>query len=290
MMKGCYVGLCLFLVGNGIAMDWKYYKNLSDDEVAYRRELNKDPVNLKHFFMHSFTSDHQLWPEEIPLFIKKFSITEDTLRTVLMEIIHESAKASKWEPIRQDESEELLFEKRRVYNSIIWLGYCADEAAKEFLMEIADDDTKDWRCRIVAIDSYLQRADAQQTRDALLRFLTEIRVKPSATYLTVMDVYDEAKGDTAKREAIVSALTAAALAKEEDRGYFAKADKLFAEQDKVYAKSPQRKAALKQMNLPPPPEPVENKSAPWKLPLLIGTLFLGGIVAAWSCFRKRRRS
>jgi len=289
-LKAYYVGLCLFLVGNGIAMDWKYYKNLPDDEVAYRRELNKDPENLKYFFMNSFTSDHQLWPEEIPLFIKKFSITEDTLRTVLMEIIHESAKVSKWEPIRRDEPEELLFEKRRVYWSIVWLGYCADEMAKEFLMEIAGDDTKDWMCRIVAMESYLQRADAQQTRDALLRVLTEMRVKPSTTYLSAMRAYEEAEGDPLKREAIVSALTAAALAMEEDRGYFAQADAHFAERDKAYAKSPQRKAALQQMNLQPPPEPVEKKSASWKLPLLIGILILGSVGVAWRCFKKRRGS
>jgi hypothetical protein len=290
MKACCLIGLCLLLAGGGIAADWEYYKGLPDDEVAYIQERLTSPENLKDSLMHSLSREHVLIPEEIPFFIKKFTIAEDTLRTVLLEIIHESAKVTKWEEFSFKDPEELMFEKRRVYWSIVWLGYCADETAKEFLMEIAVDDTKDWMCRVVAIDSYLKRADAQQTRDALLRFLTEIRVRPSSTYLSAMMTYEETKGDTAKREAILATLTAIVQAREEDREYFASADKFLAEQSKEYAKSPQRKEALKRMNLPLENKPVENKPTPWKLPLLIGTLVLGGAVVAWCYFKKRKQA
>ena len=36
----------------------------------------------------------------------------------------------------------------------------------------------------------------------------------------------------------------------------------------------------------PPSEPDATKSVPWKLPLLIGIIVIGGAVTVWRCFRK----
>ena len=286
MKRCCYIGLCLLQVGRVMAMEWRAYERLPDDEVAHLRVCFKDPEKLKESLMYGFTSDHGIWPEEMPLFIKKFDISESTLRTVLMEIIRESAKAAQWKPVLHNFSQdEFVKEKCRLIRSIEWLSVCADETAKKFLMEIAVDETKGEVYRNMAVGACIRSADAKQVKDALHSFLVEGRVVPSSTYSYARAVYEEAEGDPLKREAIVNALTTAALAIEEDRGHFARADKIFAEQDKVYAKSPQRKAALQQMNLQPPSEPVENKSTSWKLPLLIGILILGGGGVAWRCFR-----
>jgi len=38
----------------------------------------------------------------------------------------------------------------------------------------------------------------------------------------------------------------------------------------------------------PQPEPTESKSAPWKLPLLLGVVSAIGVVTAWRCFFKKK--
>ena len=250
-MKKCCMSLCLFLAVHAIAESWGMYERLPDDVAEEIRESVKDPKILKEALVDCFAGEHFLWDREIPLYIKKFDIAEDILRAVLMEIIHESEKAAKWEPFRNEDTEELTEEKRRLRRSIEWLGFCADEPAKAFLMEIAADETKAKTYRITAADAYLRRADAQQVKDALIRFLIgDMRIDAYLTYLDAMEAYDAAEDDPQKRAAIVSALTAAALEKEEDRGYFAKADEHFAGQDTGYAQSPQRKKALERMNMP----------------------------------------
>ena len=40
----------------------------------------------------------------------------------------------------------------------------------------------------------------------------------------------------------------------------------------------------------PQPEPTESKSAPWKLPLLIGVVVLGGVVTAWRCLNNKKKT
>jgi len=264
-MKTLYgMGLCLLLAGNGVAQNYETYENYPDEAIAYIRERFKNSENLKASLMGNFTYDHFLWPEEVPLYMKTFGITEDTLRVALMGVIEESTEVTKWEPLRRDVQDELLSEKRRLMHSITWLRFCADKPTKEFLMEIAVDETKGEVYRNMAVGAYIKSADARQIKDALIRFLTEKRVVVYSTYLYAIAAYEEAGDDAAKRVAIVEALTAAALLKEEDRGYFAMADKDIAEQDKEYAKSPRRKAAFQLMNLPLPPEPKEQKKAWWK--------------------------
>jgi hypothetical protein len=287
-MKKCCIGLCLLLVNYAVAESWREYERFSEGEVAHLRECFKSSEKLKESRMACFTSDHSLWAEEISLYIEKFNIAKDILRTALMEVIHESEMEAKWEPFRPNDPEDLTFDKRRLMQAITWLGRCADGPTKEFLMEVALDGTKGEVYRNMAVEAYIHAADAQQVKDALTRFLVETRVIPHSTYLFAVRTYEEAEGDKQKREAIIAALTAAALEREEDRGYFAEADAHFARQDKAYAKSPQRKEALKQMNLSPPSEPVGNKTPPWKLPLLVGTIIFGGVVVAWRYLKRRR--
>ena len=245
----CCIGLCLLFAGNGIAQDYETYENYSDEAIAYIRERFKNPENLKESLMHNFELDHFLWPEEIPLYMKTFDITGSRLCAALMEVIKESAEITKWVPLQRNLKDELSKEKNRLLYAILWLGFCADEPAKEFLMEIALDETKGESYRIWAVGACIRAADAQQMKDVLARFLIEKRVLVSTAHRHARVAYEEAGNDAAKRAAIVEALTAAALVREEDRGHFAAADKEFAEVDAEYAKSPRRQAALQLLGL-----------------------------------------
>ena len=245
----CCVGLCLLLLGNALAQEWSYLERLPDDVVKRMTESYKNPEWLKDSLARYFAGDHTLWSEEIPLFMKKFDVSEDLLRTALMEIIYEAAEVTKWVPLQRDLKDELSKEKSRLLESILWLGFCADEPAKEFLMDVALDETKGRSYRIWAVGAYIRAADAQQVKSALTRFLIERRADVYYTYLDARATYKESEGDTAKREAIVEALTAAALVREEGRGDFTAADKEFAEVDAEYAKSPRRQAALQLLGL-----------------------------------------
>jgi len=40
----------------------------------------------------------------------------------------------------------------------------------------------------------------------------------------------------------------------------------------------------------PQPEPDENKNMPWRLPLLIGVVVLGGVVTAWRCLNNKKKT
>jgi len=100
----------------------------------------------------------------------------------------------------------------------------------------------------------MNRANTQEKWDAIARFLADdVRsgILPFFNmYHAAMQAYDEAEGDTQKREAIVATVSAA-LVKEEDKKAFEEADKHLAERSTEYAESPQRKAALDRLNKPP---------------------------------------
>jgi hypothetical protein len=121
-------------------------------------------------------------------------------------------------------------------------------------MDIAADAQKGENLRMNAIRSYLYRADAQETKDALVRFLVgdmkAFSLTPSI-YECALNTYDEAEKDPLKREAIVASL-AVALAREESRANFMSVDKNFAVRNKEYAESSQRLAILQRMNRLPP--------------------------------------
>ena len=295
----CIMGLCLvaqdLFASRGVA-GWEYIEWFAEGRVQQLQEEYKDTEKLERDFREFFGD--AMFISEVPMrFKRKFNVSDETMRTALMNIIHKCSTETEWGK-RGWELEAGYPGKWFLDSAIEWLGVCADAETKQFLMDIAMDDTK-WRlCRMNAIEAYLRSADAQETRDAIARFLTDDMreaIDPYCTYDGAMLAYGEAEGDVAKRAAIISSLTAAVQAREEDREHFAYADKRLAEQNKEYAKSPQRKAALKRMNIKPLKEPVrnkpvKNKSVPWKLPLLIGTLILGGAVVAWCCFKKKTRN
>jgi len=241
----------LLLAGNAASLEWEVIESFSDEHIARLSEEFKTPANLREYLMFGFTSGHPLWSHEIPLFKRKFHISDDTLCAVLADI-YKSVQHLGGGPFRRDDPEELTHDKGRLYYSIVWLGYCADEPAKRLLLDIASDDTKEWRNRLVAINAYIQRADAQQARDVLVRALIgDMQVKPYSTYLCAFEVYDGSESDPLKREAIIASLMVA-LAREGNKGLFADMDKRLAARSKEYATSTQRLAMLQRKSKLPP--------------------------------------
>ena len=252
----CYIGLYLLLADNVVSQDrikyedWWRFKDATDADLAWAREFYNNPEKLKESLMFNFTCDQFFDDWEIPFFKRKFHIADDVLRPVLMDI-YKSVEHLGGEKIQHGEPRELLSDKRRLLWSIVWLGYCADEATKGFLMDITIDDTKANDYRIPAIRAYIQCADAQQMRDALMRFFIGMNGRPYKPYLQAFEVYDESESDMQKREAIVASLIVA-LAREENKVEFANIDKRLAARNKEYATSAQRLAMVQRMSKLPP--------------------------------------
>ena len=243
----CCIGVCLMLAGAAASQEQEAGL---DERLAQAREAYKDPEKLKATLMRIFAIDDRVLDprKEIPIFKQKYHVSDETMRTALMSI-YESVRHLGDDPAHSDEPRETIYDKRRLFCSLEWLGFCADGATKELLMRWATDGTKANDYRVPAIDAYIRCADAQQVRDALIRFLIDMRVDPYGTYLQAFAVYDES--DVQKREAITASLVVA-LSREEDKGRFADMDKKLAKRSKEYAESSQRKAMVERMSKLPP--------------------------------------
>jgi len=245
-MKTCCIGLCLLLAGTAVSHGWGLPYEMVFGET---KEDFIDAVKLKGVLRSSFTGN-RVWQVDPVLYKRRFGISDGTLRAVLMEICRESAENVKWEPFLDEDPQELRCEKKRLRRSILWLGACADRAAKDFLMGIAVDGAKGEVYRIYAIDAYICSADAREVRDALARFLIgDMKVNDYSTYLCAFEVYDDAEDDAQKREAIAASLIVA-LAREESNVRFADMDKELAERSAAYATSHQRLALLRKNDVP----------------------------------------
>jgi len=245
----CCIGLSLLLAGG--AFSQRRIEDMTDEEAAYLKDRLKDPGTLKGFLEDNFSGNHSIWPDEITLFKRKFGLADDTLRGILTDICHETARKTEWRPFQDGDPEETLFNKRRLSRSIKWLGYCADEPTKDFLMEVATDGTKAWDYRAAATVAYIQCADANQVRDAIARFFIDVEEGRYAPDASTFQVYDDSEGDPQKREAIVASLIVA-LAREGDKNIFSCRDKQLAERSREYATSAQRLDMLKRMSKLPP--------------------------------------
>ena len=279
--------LCLAMQGvaSQLSVDsgWEYLKQYEKREFnRVRAELN-DPVKLKKYLItgelpanpakSSFgTSFRGCTGKEMAAFKRIFELKEETVRTTLMSVIREETAKTGWQESHP-----------QVCAALSWLGVYADVETKQFLMDVFKDAAKGDGFRRIAIFSYLQAADAQEVKDALAYlFADEMKALFNDCYplyqLVTQDIYDAVEDDPQKQAAIVTTVSAA-LTKEEDREVFL----TLVNRSKEYEESLQRKAALKRMNIQPLKDPVrnkpvKNKSVPWKLPLLIGTLILGGAV------------
>jgi len=249
------IGLCLLLAGNAIAssMVWEeYYENCPDEDIAYLTEYFNDPEHFKEFLM-SLGDNRVFWPENIPLFKKKFDVQDKVARPVLLDIYRESLLKARWMPFSPDDTVDVRSSKRGLFHSIEWMGLFADEPVKQLLLGIATDDSADSFYRGPAIRGYLRCASAQNARDVLVRLLTGTGTvaNHSEIYKSAILAYDEAEDDPQKREAILASMSVL-LARESEKWLFVSVDKDVAKRSREYAESSQRLAILKRINKLPP--------------------------------------
>jgi len=237
----------------------EYLETVGKGEFERLKSEYKDMTNLRTYFedglLRSPISD-----KEMLMFKQKFGVSDEIMLTVLTGIIRETAMKTEWE---WGKSREDSYDVNwRLLNAVRWLGVCADIKTKQFLMDVATDSEKLFDFRAYAIQAYMRRADAKEIRDAIARLLADdmrlvkngINSVAYSVYTYAILAYDEAEGNTHKREAIIDSLTTVPLEKEEEKKTFVQADKWLAERSKEYAESPQRKALLERVNKPPEKE------------------------------------
>ena len=134
------------------------------------------------------------------------------------------------------------------------MGGCTDATTKRFLIEVATDKARDGFLRTLAVGSYFRAADAQETSDALVRFLAGecSGIDKLSIYSHAQEVYDkEAQGDAAKQRAIIAALIVAA-ANERGKIGFVEVDRILAMRSAAYRHSRERLALLEHHSQAPP--------------------------------------
>ena len=227
---------------------------LSEQETTHLQKDFKDTARLREWTMRQGLASRLTDPEKVEEFKRRFGVNDKALQAVLLDIICELSAKTGWELRPPGESKDKFIANMLLIEALKWLGSCADAEGKQFLMGIVTDNTKDYNFRYFAVTSYMYRADAQEMRDAVTRFLSDgerATLNPFIyrTYYLALQAYDKAENDPTTREVIV-AVVSAALAKEEDKETFAEADKLLSARSKEYADSPQRKAAFERLNIP----------------------------------------
>ena len=238
------------------------YLDYSEQKAKGLREDLREATKLRECMVSlvGSYSPREDSPERIEEFKRRFGVSDKAMEIALIDIIHKAGVKNGWKKWQEPSVVPLDFAANwQVTWGLVWLSFCAETDGKTFLMDIAMDGTKADEFRIRSALSYMSRADVQEARKAIVRFLSDEMGTVAKHYAydnlyhDAIRIYDKAKDDAQTREAIITVMSAA-LAKETNKGYFLQADKLLAERSTEYAESPQRKAALERMNKPPEKE------------------------------------
>ena len=253
----CVMVMCLAMSGFSSLLSregyWERLKTHDKKEFDRFQEIFNDPVQLKERFEKNLLVYPHISGKEMIEFKQVFGISDEVMRSILMDIIREVSAKNGWQWENPKFLKEIDIANMQLHWAICWLEVCADADAKQFLMDIATDTKKGDVYRRTAAFTYLRCSNAQETRDALTCFFADdmraVVCPVYGPYNAAIEAYDKAESDLLKREAIVTSLTAA-LAKEENEKLFIYADKLLTKRSKAYAESPQRKAALQRFDTP----------------------------------------
>jgi len=197
-----------------------------------------------------YTGEGETW-QEFNVFKELSAVTGEQLHRVLMEIYREAENELL---ALTPDTEEWNYNLGLVDGVIRWLPKCKGIPVKDFLLAYATSEEKHRHTRQAAIRSYLRVADAEETKDVLLRFLAGDRrgVDPLSVYSHAAEVYDHTPPeDGAKRRAIIAALMIAA-AHEEGKIGFVEVDRILSMRSDTYRRSRQRLAMLEHHSLEPP--------------------------------------
>jgi len=243
----------VFLILSSLVV--KAQKQLSKDEYdavteKYRVEY-QDADKLKKRLLGLFVSIEGTDQAGIEQLKQRFGISEALMRSVAMEIYTESLVAVKEQ--RTDGIDGGLDAYRQqVGGALFCLGLSADQSTKQLLMSIALDNKEEMSFRQQSISSYLRASDAEETKNALLRFLVEgdrmADYARSSIYVYAKTIWDTASPE--KKAAIFYALCVAA-SMESPQWVFEECDTRLIAMNARYKDSLQREFMLKrQLSLP----------------------------------------
>lgn len=177
-------------------------------------------------------------------------VTDEQFHRVLMEIYNEAEE--KWRTITPN-TPEWRRNKDNVVGVLVCLPMCGEIPVKVFLLEYAVSKENDTLIRCAAVSSYLSIADAEETKNILLRFFVgeeRTDLERLSIYGFASMAYDES-GSPEKKAAILAALAVAAD-NEEEKIRFMKVDGILAERSTAYRKSKERLTMLERHSLEPP--------------------------------------
>jgi hypothetical protein len=211
--------------------------------------VGMEDARLKEWLSGNFIAPESMRWEEIDEFKKGFSVTDEQLYRILMGMYREAE--NKWTTLTP-KTLEWHNNNRTVEGVLGWLPKCGDIPVKEFLMDYATTKENDSWLRRSAILSYLREADAEETKNALLRFLVEgdrmDDYARSSIYVYAKTVWDTASHQ--KKAAIFNALCVAAST-ESPHWVFEECDRRLIAMDARYKDSTEREAMLRhQLTIP----------------------------------------
>ncbi|MEI6647637.1 MAG: hypothetical protein WCP12_16490 [bacterium] len=215
---------------------------LSVVQAAYAGMNDK---TLKEYLNRNFNADESMeWGKRAEFKVSR-AISDEQLHRVLMEIYNE---ASEKRSFLTPKSVEWNKNRRAVAGVLGWLPVCGDIPVKEFLMDYAVEKKNDVLNRSDALLSYLRIADAEESKNALLRFLVEGDRMDCQSRSSICEdartVFMDAP--SMKKIAILEALYAS-LAKEDNKWLFRVYDNILCEMSKGYANSRQRHDILQRL-------------------------------------------
>jgi hypothetical protein len=196
-----------------------------------------------------YTGEGESW-QEFKHFKELSAVTDEQLHRVLMDIYREAE--NKLLALTPD-TEEWNYNLGLVDGVIRWLPKCKGIPVKDSLLAYATSEEKHRHTKQTAILSYLRVADAEETRDVLLRFLVGENRMDLGSRSSICRYAQTAfmEADAAKRAAILESLYVA-LSREENKCNFHVYDDILSELSGDYVHSHQRLAILEKLIDAPP--------------------------------------
>jgi hypothetical protein len=242
-----FAALCLFVncivnaEDTGFPPKPECYEGMTTEMINVKREAFRDSGKLKAELIRFLPINGRFDFQEFPWFKNTFDVQEEILRPVLLEIFNEAR-------LKDLDDPKYHLDRLRAMRSITGLGRCADEETKQLLRKLSTDLSTPKVVRMRAVEAYLQSADPEETKNALLRSLVGEERMDSQDRSSICEyarmVFVAA--DSEKKEAIIHALILA-LSREDNKWLFRVYDNILCEMSKDYANSRQRLDIVKRL-------------------------------------------
>ena len=249
MRRLIFFQIALLVVLTGVASEETNATQHEGGHTVWTEYFSNDD-NLKTYLRGEFLAEEGADWETVIQFKKRFSISDERLRKTVLSLYEESLASKQNTASHQDALQGDLLRQ----NALFWLASCADAHVKEFLLDYAASQGNDSVARGIAVSSYLRVADANEARDALVRFLVG---RDRMDDMTRLSLYQYAQmtwheTDSVEKEAAILAALMVAAAHGEGKIGFVEVDRIIAMRSDAYRRSRERLALLEHHSLEPP--------------------------------------